>query len=228
MTPASFLSHPNSKDCNSHFEKKNRRQARLDLAYAQRIVFTVDGQPLKKVPLFKHLGRMVSEINSDYPTLYRNLRRAKQKWALLSRVVTKDAVLPWAAAIFYKVIVQTVLLYSCECWTITPTMLKILRGFHHRVIRRITGKVARLEQGVWIYPPIREALAESNMEPIEVYIQRRQARMVQALALRPMIPLITGRETSQCLRWWEQATVVDEPPAADAGAVDGEDSVASP
>jgi hypothetical protein len=171
---------------------------------------------------------MVSELNSDYPAMHRNLRRAKMKWALLSRVVAREAVPPWAAAIFYKVIVQTVLLYSCECWTITPQLLKILEGFHKRVLRRITGKMPKRVHGVWVYPPIGEVLARAKMDPIEVYIRSRQNRMVQSVALRPVLPLITGANASKSLRWWNQSTVLPEAPAENDGVSAGEDSVESP
>jgi hypothetical protein len=171
---------------------------------------------------------MVSETNSDYPALYRNLKRAKQKWALISRVVTREAATPRAAAIFYKVIVQTVLLYGCESWVVTPRMMKILTGFHHRVVRKITGKTAKLENGVWVHPPIADALKKAKMEPMEEYVRARQARMIQWLALRPILPLIEGQAESRSIRWWAQPTVLDPPPAAAAGVVAGEDAVPSP
>jgi len=36
------------------------------------------------------------------------------------------------AAMFYKAVVQSVLLYSSETWVVTPlAVLKVLEGFHH-------------------------------------------------------------------------------------------------
>ena len=39
----------------------------------------------------------------------------------------------------YKAVVQTVLLYKIESWSVTEVMLKVLEGFHHQVARRIVG-----------------------------------------------------------------------------------------
>ena len=69
---------------------------------------------------------------------------------------------------FYKAIVQTVLLYGSESWVVTPRMLEVLKGFHHRVARKLTGKMARRQaDGSWDYPPIADALEAAGLFPME-------------------------------------------------------------
>ena len=41
----------------------------------------------------------------------------------------------------YKALVQTVLLYSRESWVITGEMMKVMEDFHHRIVRRLTGRL---------------------------------------------------------------------------------------
>jgi len=41
---------------------------------------------------------------------------------------------------FYKAVIQSVLLYGCETWVITPTVLQALAGFQNRMARRLCGK----------------------------------------------------------------------------------------
>ena len=52
---------------------------------------------------------------------------------------------------FYKSVVQTVLLYGSESWAVTDAMMAVLTGFHHRVARRISGKMGRQQpNGTWV------------------------------------------------------------------------------
>eukprot|EP00977_Amphora_coffeiformis_P025513 scaffold20302_cov185-Amphora_coffeaeformis.AAC.5 len=77
---------------------------------------------------------------------------------------------------FYKAVVQSVLLYGCETWVVTTQVLATLESFHHRVARRLTGKVIRWNPSEkrWVYPPLDEALEDSGLLSIAHYIRVRQ------------------------------------------------------
>ena len=66
---------------------------------------------------------------------------------MVSRVLVWDGAFTLAMGMFYKSIVQSVLLYGCETWSITQAILTVLESFHHHVARKITGKMARLVDG---------------------------------------------------------------------------------
>ena len=88
---------------------------------------------------------------------------------------------------FYKAVVQTVLLYGCESWALTKTMWDALRGFHHRAARRMARMMAyKNSDGVWTYPPLEEALETAGLYSIEHYLTKRQQRVVQYIATRPI------------------------------------------
>jgi hypothetical protein len=66
---------------------------------------------------------------------------------MVSRVLVRDGASTRAMGLFYKAIVQAVLLYGCKTWTLTNPMIKALESFHHKVARRILGKMPKLMDG---------------------------------------------------------------------------------
>ena len=65
---------------------------------------------------------------------------------------------------FYLAIVQAILLFGAETWVVTPHIGQLLRGFHHRVERRILGKQPRQrEERNWEYPPTGEIYTGSKV-----------------------------------------------------------------
>ena len=69
---------------------------------------------------------------------------------------------------FYKAIVQTVLLFSSETWVVTPTLLHQLESFHNAATRQIAGKQATLDvqTGVWKWPPVAVEMTLAGVKPI--------------------------------------------------------------
>ena len=114
---------------------------------------------------------------------------------------------------FYKAVVQSVLLYGCETWVITPQVLAALGAFHNRVARRLSRRMPRLYQGQWIYPPVEEAREIAGLLPIEQYVRRRQRTLEDTIATRPILglcleaPRLSG---SHSRRWWWDRDEEDE------------------
>jgi hypothetical protein len=77
-------------------------------------VFNVQGAPTENVTEFKYLGWVVNNKDDNRPTVIENLRKARMKWGRISRILSKDGTDPKAIALFYKAIVQSVLLYGSE------------------------------------------------------------------------------------------------------------------
>ena len=151
----------------------------------------------------------VAMNNSDWPSLYHNLKKAQQRWGMVSKVLDKEGASMRCRGLFYKAVVQSVLLYGCETWVVTDSMVKVLEGFHHRVARRITGRMARrLPSGEWHYPSFKKALRKAGLWSMREYIRRRQARVAEYIATRPIYdlcmdaPVLPGSNRVQ--RWWQQ------------------------
>ena len=116
---------------------------------------------------------------------------------------------------FYKAVVQSVLLYGCETWVITSQVLRVLESFHHRVARRLSGMTPRYlpREDRWHYPPIAEALEAAGLFTNEHYIGVRQKTLVDNVATRPILDLCRESErqtgSPQRLWWWTQSGLVD-------------------
>ena len=193
---------------------RQRAQARRlrECSKAQTVEFEALGSVLGKVHEFRYLGRILTERDSDWPALRRNLSRARQRWGRISRLLAREGATPTVSGNFYKAIVQSVLLYGSETWVWTESMRLTLQGFHHRVARRLSGLMPRLVSGEWHYPPIEEALATAGLEPLEVYIARRRETLLAQITSRPIYRICeaTNRLPSTpptTLVWWEQFTV---------------------
>jgi hypothetical protein len=94
------------------------------------------------------------------------------------------------SGMFYKAVVQSVL-YDCEAWVITPTMLRILDAFHRRIVRQLTGRAPYLQEdtGTWVYPPFGNASEEAGFYTISEYILRRLATLVDNVASSSLLKL---------------------------------------
>jgi hypothetical protein len=177
------------------------------------VVFSVHGIPLESVSTFKYLGRLLSSTDDDWPTIYKNLSKARKRWGMVSRLLVQDNADPKTSGIFYKAIVQSILLYGSETWVVTPSVLRVLESFHNRVARRISGLLPRLDprDETWYYPPIADALEIAGLFPISHYIQVRQNTLIETVATRPILELCkesVRRSGSPKRRtWWEQFQV---------------------
>ena len=202
--------HQRSAYCREGADRKRQRHANEDIRRASEVVFTARGTPLESVQTFVYLGRPLSCFDNDWPALYRNVKKARQRWAMIAPVLAREGAKPRVSGMFYKAVVQSVLLFGSETWNLNSTMLKTLQGFHHRIARRLSRRMPRFlpEEDKWEYPPIEEALSIAGLYPIEIYISRRQNTVADYIACRPILDLcikaerLSGSHTRQW--WWEQ------------------------
>jgi hypothetical protein len=54
------------------------------------VVFNVGGEEIKRVSEFKYMGRIVSEDDDDTLAIEANLKKAKAKWAMFKRLLTRE------------------------------------------------------------------------------------------------------------------------------------------
>ncbi len=92
--------------------------------------FTVHGDALEKVEVFKYLGRMMAQDNNNVQAMRHQPRKARGTLARIGQVLRSENVTPRVAAKFYKAVVQAVLLYRSKTWNLTKAVLGRLEGFH--------------------------------------------------------------------------------------------------
>ena len=124
--------HIGSALCEGHARRRQQAKRNQAARAAQAVNFTLDGTVLGKTGSFKYLGRIVSENDSDWPALQKNLTKARQRWASISRLLGREGATPKVSGYIYKAAILTVLLYSSETWVWSQRMLKACEGFHHR------------------------------------------------------------------------------------------------
>ena len=131
---------------------------------------------MKKVSKFKYLGRIITNDDNDLPAVEYNLCKARATWGRIGKIIKrKTNSNPKVLAVFYKVIIQSILLYGSESWVISNIMIQRLNAFHRRCARFITGRHIRmLDDETWIYPSTTKTLELADLLSIEDYIETRK------------------------------------------------------
>jgi hypothetical protein len=170
----------------------------------------VEGAPLDYDRYFVYLGRLLSSDDDDWPAVLRNMAKARQRWAYISRILRREGATPRISAMFYKAVVQTVLLFGSESWVLTPSMLGKLEGFHRQIARRLTGRspVYLRSEGTWQYQPLGNAMEEAGLYSMNEYITRRINKLVDYVATRSIYTMCRETERRGLNRghqyWWNQ------------------------
>ena len=150
--------------------------------------------------------------DDNWPVVAVNLSKAQKSWGCLSRILFWEGADARVSGIFFKAVVQAVLLFGAETWVLTPMMERDLDSFHNGDACRITGRQPRIGgDGSYAQPPLKEAMREAGFEGIRQPITRRQNTVAQYIAMRTILDLCEratqrlGARVSR--RWWEQEVI---------------------
>jgi hypothetical protein len=150
--------HLQTQRCRDGAIRQRKRELELLFLEHQQSIFVIDGEELEAVDHFTYLGRPISATGSDWPVIQHNIKKARQQWAKISKILTWEGSSPKVMGYYYKAVCQAILLYGCETWVITEAILNKLESFHHRVARQISRHRIHPDPntGEWIYPPDRK------------------------------------------------------------------------
>ena len=98
---------------------------------------------IEGVVIFKYLGRSLDWSDDDWSAVRRNIRKAHQVWIRLGKILLREGAYQLASAMFYKEVVQEVLLFVSEIWVVLTSMSKTLDGVYVGLLKQVTGKAAR-------------------------------------------------------------------------------------
>ena len=179
--------HQQTLDCIRFAIIKENRELAKRQATDSSFTFMVEGTPLQSVQEFKYLGRILHEKDCDDSAINQNLKRARDRWGRIGRILSKKGANAKIMGIFYKTIVQSILLYGSETWVISKQMLRMLRSFHRRCARFITGKhIWQDKEGNWHHPSSKEVLEMAGLKEIEIYIEQRKSTLMKYANERPI------------------------------------------
>ncbi len=101
-------------------EWRQQRDAAVMSALALWQQFSVHGEALERVEVFKYLGHLLAQDDDNIQAIRAQLRKARATWARVGQVLRVENVPPRVAAKFYKAVVQNVLLFGSETSTARP------------------------------------------------------------------------------------------------------------
>ncbi len=184
--------------------------ARVALAQS----FTVYGDELERVEVFKYLGRLLAYDDNDTQAMRGNLKKSRKSWGQVSRILRAENASPKVCGVFYKAIVQAGLLFGSEMWKLSPLSLKSLEGFQIRAARRMAGKMpTKNPDGTWTYPSSRDVLKAVGLQTIDHYIGVRRETIARFIVDRPLFALCREgdrkRGSARRTFWWEQPLSID-------------------
>ena len=83
----------------------------------------------------------------------------------MAKILRREGVSPQVSGMFFKAVVQVVILFGSETWVLIPHMGRVVVIFQYRVSRWITEmQPKRREDGGWEYPPLDTAMEEAGFE----------------------------------------------------------------
>jgi len=116
--------HQASGLCQAGYDRCNRRTTTQAIILNRDFApeFTAGGTNLENVMDFKYLGRWMSADDSNTTAVVQNLKKARQRWGQLCRLLTRKHANRRVMGLFYKAMVQAVLLYGAETWNLTQPL----------------------------------------------------------------------------------------------------------
>ena len=137
--------------------------------------FEINEVKLKEVKQFKYLGRVLENDDDDLTAVENQIAKARMTWGRIGKVIKKKSEgNVKVMATFYKVIVQSVLLYGSESWVLSEHAKRKLKSFHNRCARFVTGRHIRKIEETWIYPSSKDTLKLAGLLTIDEYITKRK------------------------------------------------------
>jgi hypothetical protein len=107
------------KECQVGVEHQGQWEAMVTTALALRQQFTVCGDVLEQVKVYKYLGRMMAPDNNNNQALCAQLWKARATWARVGQFLRSKNTSLFVAARFYQAVIQAILLYGSETWVIS-------------------------------------------------------------------------------------------------------------
>ena len=88
------------------------------------------------------------------------------------KILSREGVSLRVSKIFFKDVVQSVLLFGADTWVFKPHMGRVLGGFQYQVARQLTGQLPRWRSdGRWEYSFEKAKREDVWFEPMETYIR---------------------------------------------------------
>ena len=123
--------HQKTKECEIGRRRRKYEYLQDRQAMADGVEFFVYGKKLERVYEFKYLGRIIQENDDNTACIDNNIKKARRQWNSISKILKREGANAPTMAKFYLAVVQAVLLYGSNSWTITKNNWRKLQSFHN-------------------------------------------------------------------------------------------------
>ena len=230
--PQRAASHEKTKFCREGRERIVQTNAAIANQRALEVGFTAYGEDLERVEVFKYLGRLMSMDDTDTQAIRDNLSKARKVWKRLHRLLRGENMTPRVCGMFFKAVVQAVLLYGSETWVLTESAMRCLEGFYYRAACRMAREnrpKKNSQTGEWTYPARKDVFEEVGLYTLTEYIDRRRKTIGAYISTdRSIFDLCRNGErrrgTNSRRWWWDQLIIADLESEEDASSVVSENA----
>ena len=73
----------------------------------------------------------------DTQAIRGNLTKARKAWKMIHRLLRGENMKPRVCGMFFKAVVQAVLLYGSETWVLNDSAMRCLEGFYYHAACRV-------------------------------------------------------------------------------------------
>ena len=130
MRVTDLAKHTDSFTCKRGAPRHSNEVKQDKQSEANDVKFYVDGNEIERVCYFKYLGRVLTEDDNDTMCIDYNLRKARGQWNSIAKILKREGASAKCMAKFYITVVQAVLLYGADTWTVSKKDRNKLQSFH--------------------------------------------------------------------------------------------------
>ena len=120
--------HRHTSQCNWGAEQKRRKLAADEEREVTASDFSAYGRPLEMVTYFRYLRRVILAADDDWPAVVMSLYWEREVWRRMTSILIQEGAAPRVSGLFFKAVVQAVLIFGSENWLVTPLMGKYQGG----------------------------------------------------------------------------------------------------
>ena len=133
MPAGQLLEHQRTQQCDWKTQMRWRRRDVAITSQCAEAAFSLTGEDdaecIEGVETFKYPGRMLERSDNDWPEVLQNFRKSCRVWSRLGKLLHREGEETRVSAMFYRAVVQAVLIFgaeTCFFWRRCPV---IWRGY---------------------------------------------------------------------------------------------------
>ena len=131
------------------------------------------GAMVEGVENFKYLGQNLDQTDDDWPSVRKNIMRARLVWGRLGTLMRREGEEPRVLEIFDRAVAQAVLLFGSETWVPSAAMERNVDVIYTCFLQNITGTQAhRIADRTWETPGEEVVQEAAGTKFVMTYIGR--------------------------------------------------------